>query len=279
MKVERSRKASKPRKSGNRRMRVHSRRRPMDQIHKLRIWMLVLAILATCAIGGAIYYFWHQFSEPFRLAEERNATSVSSQSYDNHTEFPIYADSFNLVLVNFEHKLSDDFTVNLTQVKGVAVEERIAVYLEAMLQAAKEDGIDLQVESGYVSEEEQQMRYEETVQTLLDQGLSRLKAEDQAKRTVGAGGYSEYQTGMAVNFGTSENAADFSQTKAYRWLQKNSMNYGFVLRYPANKTDYTQMEFDPSHFRFVGIKHAKRMRELEMCLEEYTSYVQLQSNS
>lgn len=276
MQVKRSRKSRRYRRGG---ARIRSRsRRPMEQIHKLRIWMVVLALLATAAVVGTACYFWVQFSEPFRLAAERNAAGVTSAGYDNTDTLPIYDDSFNLVLVNGGNKLSNDFAVELTTVDGVEVEERIAVYLERLLDDAETDGVDLRLQSGYVSVADQSAKYQARVEALMAGGMSRMKAEDTANRTVGDGGYSETQTGMAVSFTTGEDGA-FQNTAAYRWLTNNSIRYGFVLRYPANKTTYTQMEFDPNHFRFVGVRHAARMRELEMSLEEYAAYVKMQAIS
>ena len=94
------------------------------------------------------------------------------------------------------------------------------------------------------------------------------------------GGYSEYQTGMAVNL-TKEGLGsgdDFSETEEYRWLIRNSIFYGFIQRNPENKTAETGMVFEPGHFRYVGVDHAKTMRQLEMCLEEYTTYVYCQTH-
>ena len=70
----------------------------------------------------------------------------------------------------------------------------------------------------------------------------------------------------------------FGKTEAFRWLRANSIQYGFVLRYPENKTDFTQRAYDPAHFRFVGVKHATRMQELSLCLEEYADYRKMQGD-
>ncbi len=71
---------------------------------------------------------------------------------------------------------------------------------------------------------------------------------------------------------------DFSATPQYKWLVKNCVNYGFILRFPDNKTQVTGMAYDPHHFRYVGQEHAVKMREYGMCLEEYASYIKQQSN-
>ncbi len=271
MQVQRSRKKHRvPKRRGQ--VSIHSVRRPAGQMRRLRLWVALAALLAAAAVAAAGFCFWVQFAAPFRQAAERDAAGASSSP---SKALPVYDDSFNLVLVNSENRLPEDFEVRLATVDGVEVEERIAVYLELLLADAAADGIDLRVDSGYVSVEEQTARYESAVQSLMEGGLSRMKAEDEAARTVGAGGYSEFQTGMAVIFATGESGS-FASTAAYRWLVSNCIQYGFILRYPENKTAYTQMEFSPAHFRFVGVKHATRMRELELCLEEYTRYLSSQ---
>ncbi len=279
MQVERSRKNRKPRKAGkNQTIRSH-RKRPMDQVKKLRITMAVLALSATAIVAGIIFYCVWTFSDSYEAEKNGTSSAVSSGAYENNsTGLPTYEDSFNLVLVNSKYKLPDSFAVHLTEVDGVQVEERIAVYLENMLAAAKEDGVDLQVKSGYVSGEVQAELYQKKLKQLLNSGLSKMKAESQAQILVGDSGYNEFQTGMAVVFATSEKGA-FQCTAAYRWLIANGIRYGFILRYPENKTTHTKRAFEPEHFRFVGQKHATRMRELEMSLEEYANYMKLQAYS
>ena len=129
---------------------------------------------------------------------------------------PIYSDDFNLVLVNASHPLSEDFVVNMTEVDGVMVEERIARPLQKMLEDAEEQGYHLKLVSGYVSKEDQEAQHQAKVQELMkEKGYSKIKAEDEASAYVEKGGYSEYQTGMAVNL-TKEGLGsgdDFSETR------------------------------------------------------------------
>lgn len=281
MQVERSRKNRKLRETGKNQMVRHYRKRPMNQVKKLRITMAVLALAATAIVAGIICYFVFTFSDSYKAEKNGTSSAVSSNVnvYENHSgALPIYEDSFNLVLVNSKHKLPDSFAADLTEVNGVQVDTRVAVYLEKMLEAAAEDGVDLQVKSGYVRGEVQAERYKKKLQQLLDSGLSKMKAESQAQILVGDSGYNEFQTGMAVVLATSEKGA-FQNTAAYRWLIANGIRYGFILRYPENKTTHTQRDFTPDHFRFVGQKHATRMRELEMSLEEYANYMKLQAYS
>ncbi|MGI6736196.1 MAG: M15 family metallopeptidase [Anaerovoracaceae bacterium] len=64
---------------------------------------------------------------------------------------------------------------------------------------------------------------------------------------------------------TSVSAAD----AVYAWLEDNSYKYGFIKRYPSNKTDITGVSNEPWHYRYVGKKAAKEIYEKGLCLEEY----------
>lgn len=86
------------------------------------------------------------------------------------------------------------------------------------------------------------------------------------------GGHSEHQTGLALDIGVT--TGKLKGTDAAKWLEKNAPTYGFVLRYPAHKVDVTDIEFEPWHFRYVGLPHSFIMQEQDFVLEEYLEYVQ-----
>ena len=70
-----------------------------------------------------------------------------------------------------------------------------------------------------------------------------------------------------------DKAKDFAASEAGKWLQENCYKFGFVLRFPEDKTDITGILYESWHFRYVGRYHATRMKELGMCLEEYVEYL------
>jgi len=94
-----------------------------------------------------------------------------------------------------------------------------------------------------------------------------------ALKLVAKPGYSEHQTGLAVDFaakGVSTLQTSFAKTKAGIWLAENAYKYGFVLRYPKGKTEITGYSFEPWHFRYVGVDLATAMHEQGIqTLEEY----------
>ena len=100
-----------------------------------------------------------------------------------------------------------------------------------------------------------------------EQGMSEEEAKKEAATRVAIPGTSEHHLGLAVDINSVETS--FENTKAFKWLQKNAENYGFVLRYPKDKKAITKIIYEPWHYRYVGVEHAKEMNRLGLCLEEY----------
>lgn len=93
-------------------------------------------------------------------------------------------------------------------------------------------------------------------------------------------GTSDHQTGLVVDLIQSSLPnkyhhliQEFGETKAGKWLEENCTRFGFILRFPKDKEEITGIIYEPWHFRFVGKTHAEKMKELGMCLEEYTEYL------
>lgn len=145
-------------------------------------------------------------------------------------------------------------------------------YLKNMLKAMKSDGIkSVWIQSSYRSIEHQAELYENKTKQYMEMGYSREEAQALTEKTINKPGYSEHNLGLAVDFNYVNN--DFENTEAYMWLKENAKNYGFVLRYPKDKEEITKVKYEPWHWRYVGIEHAKKMDELNMCLEEYVKYI------
>ena len=208
-----------------------------------------------------------------------------------------------LLLVNRDHLLDADYAPqSLTELtcsthndKKVTLESRAAIALYAMLAEMTADGItDVAVTSGYRTYEYQQQLHkqylnkekaritpeayeclgEEYIQTkYLDQGLSRLSDEDALKVVMSYSalpGASEHQSGLCVDFVTSDAmlTQSFENTDAFDWLSQNAYRFGFILRYPEDKTVITGFSYEPWHFRFVGREAATELYFRSMTLEE-----------
>lgn len=181
---------------------------------------------------------------------------------------------WNLVLVNHENAIPENYEINLVEVAGgEKVDERIYDPLMEMLEAAKEGNWDQlpMVVSGYRTQAKQQKLFDDKVAKYQNEGHSKSEAEEMAKRWVAVPGYSEHQIGLAVDI----NGATYD---LYFWLQKNSYKYGFIFRYPGYKTGITHVAEEVWHYRYVGVEAATEMYEKGLCLEEYLAEKHLVDN-
>ncbi len=170
-----------------------------------------------------------------------------------------------LTLVNRYNPIPDHYDVNLVEIAGgEQVDERIYEPLMEMLEAAKEGNWNQLplVVSGYRTKEKQQQLYDDKVAKYRKEGYSESEAKDLAQQWVSIPGYSEHHLGFAVDI----NGATYD---VYLWLQENSYKYGFIFRYPGNKTEITNAAEEVWHYRYVGVEAATQMYEQGLCLEEY----------
>ncbi|MDR0949957.1 MAG: M15 family metallopeptidase [Lachnospiraceae bacterium] len=183
------------------------------------------------------------------------------------------ADDWRLLLVNKQHSVPEDYTVNLATIKGsMKCDERILESLLSMLKAAKADEIQLLVQSPYRDEERQKILFERKIDRYLDRGLTYLEAFRLSSQTVTVPGYSEHQIGLAIDiacYSYSSLDAGFGETIEGQWLRENCAKFGFILRYPLGKENVTGIEYEPWHFRYVGVEAATIIMEEELTLEEF----------
>ena len=201
------------------------------------------------------------------------ATSVNVAQSPSTALDPEYS---RLLLVNATHTITADFNQNggfasldKTYINGSLsqVDKGMHPYLVAMIDAARKDGVWMSVCSPYRSYAIQSMLFNNKVNSVIKAGTPADQAEAVAARSVARPGTSEHQTGLAVDINTASSA--FESQPAYAWLKEHAQEYGFILRYPENKTDITGIKYEPWHWRFVGINAAKEMNRLGVTLEEY----------
>lgn len=176
----------------------------------------------------------------------------------------------NLILVNAWNEIDEDYefeTVTLSN--GEIINKLIYPDLQNMFNDARNLGIDPVVTSGYRTMDKQQQLYDDKVNAYLNEGYSQKDAEAEANKWVALPGYSEHHTGLAVDI----NARDGSSEKVYQWLEKNCYKYGFILRYPDDKTEITGINYEPWHFRYVGYDAAEYIYEQGITFEEYIEEV------
>lgn len=180
---------------------------------------------------------------------------------------------WRLVLINKQHPIPDDYSFNLGTIKdGMLCDERIISDLLAMMQAAKDDGINLMIRSPYRTDNRQETNFNKRIRLYMGQGYSYMDAYKLTSQVITVPGASEHQVGLALDIvcDTYDSLTEgFGDTMAGRWLAEHSCEYGFTLRYPEGKEYITSIEYEPWHFRYVGREAATIMRDEEICLEEF----------
>lgn len=174
---------------------------------------------------------------------------------------------WQLMVVNRNYRVPENYELEFIALScGEKVEKRIYPDLQDMFDEALSEGVDLVVRSGYRSEEEQKTLFINKIAEFRSNGLKKNEAKEKALQWVAFPGTSEHQLGFAVDINAENSTTD---EKAYAWLSENAHIYGFILRYPEDKSEITGISYEPWHFRYVGKSHAKKIYEQGLCLEEY----------
>lgn len=182
-------------------------------------------------------------------------------------------ENWKLTLVNPWHTLSANDSIQLVQlVNGQSVDERCYPELQNMMDDCRAAGLSPYICSSYRTWEKQNHLFEENVRTLMAQGYSEEEARTETAKNVAIPGTSEHQLGLAVDIvDQNYQVLDEEQedTATQKWLMENSWRYGFILRYPTEKSDITGIVYEPWHYRYVGKEAAEIIYNEGICLEEY----------
>lgn len=177
-------------------------------------------------------------------------------------------DEWKLLLVNRDHPLPEDYQVELVRLSnGQSVDSRIYPALQKMFDDARASGIYPIVASGYRTTQDQQRIMDEKIQEFIAQGYSQEEAKQEALNWVAVPGTSEHQLGFAVDI--NADGINSYGDQVYQWLNENGWRYGFIQRYPSDKTEITGISYEPWHYRYVGEEAAKEIYDQGVCLEEY----------
>ena len=180
---------------------------------------------------------------------------------------------WNIILVNKQHPIPDDYEFPLGVISGsMRCDERIISPLLDMMRAASADNVSLIICSPYRDMDRQTMLFDTKIDRYMNGGMSYMEAYNLASQAVTVPGSSEHQIGLAIDI-ISDNYSNldegFGNTAAGKWLHDNSYKYGFILRYPEGKENITSIEYEPWHFRYVGVDAATIIYENDICLEEF----------
>lgn len=223
---------------------------------KRRVIISVIIFLLAAVITAGIY---------FVICLNNNDSHQSTDAWQDDT-------SQLLCVVNMQSPLDKSFVPKLYDYDGFRINVLAKDSLSQMISDAVSEGIKLKIKSAYISYEEQNNLYEETLaQYLNNSNLSKVRAEAEAQKQTPLAGCSEAQTGLLIEF-------DLSDTSAKAFVERECVNYGFVLRYPNGKESTTHKASSDTLYRYVGIDNAKKTRAYDMCLEEYKSYLLMQSS-
>lgn len=214
-------------------------------------------------LEGSRYYF----HEDGTMAVGKVKTGDSGTRYFTST-------GKECILVNPWNYVPSDYSVKLSKYGDYKMASICLDPLKAMLADCKSAGNKAVVVSAYRSNSYQAGLFERRIQRFIDQGYSREEATIEAAKRVAVPGTSEHELGLAldivdVNYQNLDKKQE--DTAAQKWLMANSWKYGFILRYPNEKSDVTGIIYEPWHYRYVGKELAKEIYESGLCLEEYFS--------
>lgn len=231
--------------------------------------VLIILIIIVFIVGSVALFVYNFMKEtenvpqsPVSKADtgafyQRYDTDVSESLLEYCNNSVSIGEYSNAELVSFDDKIQ----VNVLMKDS----------LDRMIEAARTDGINLQVMRGYMSYEECSAEYQIIRIRLEQEGATLSESDSKARAIFPPGGSNEYQTGMLIKLSNLD-SEDFSKTEEYSWLYRNGIDYGFINRYTDDKFPITGIEADLTVYRFVGTENAQKMRSFGMCLEEYSDY-------
>lgn len=200
--------------------------------------------------------------------KKENAVEANTETLAGEEE------GWQLILVNGDHPLDASYVPEkLTEIsQGYQVDDRIASDLQQMLDDGAAQGLSMYVTSAYRSYDQQIETFNASMQNRLEQNMTPLEAYQETSTSVALPGTSEHATGLAVDIiSTSYGELDDRQgdTAEQKWLMEHCWEYGFILRYPPEKSDITGIIYEPWHYRYVGKEAAQEITEQGITLEEY----------
>lgn len=248
-------------------------------------------IIGFKEIEGETYYFneegymhtgWLQQGKDKYYFRENGIMAKGVVSIDGKN-FHFASTGKYVVVVNPWNYVPEDYDSNLVKLSGEiattgsygnadCVED-----LEAMItDANKYSGAIVYIVSAYRDVNHQTRNFNNKIKYFQNQGYSYETAKAKAAQIIAIPGTSEHHLGLAFDIiDTRDWSLETRQEnyKGQQWLMEHSWEYGFILRYPKNKTDVTGIIYEPWHYRYVGKELAKELHENGLTLEEYFAYL------
>lgn len=225
------------------------------------------------------YFIKENLSRYMKYQEEHNTKVNTTISYVNsNLDYDYYTNTKNadlkkdtLILVNKYYALDKDYEPdNMVKIEakyGVQQYLQKEAYdaFKKMADDAKKEGLTLYITSPYRSYQTQNKLYN---------NYSAKDGKELADTYSARPGYSEHQTGLAADIvsGPGKSLASFENTKEFKWIKSHAHLYGFILRYPKGKEKLTGYQYEPWHYRYLGVDTASKIYSSGLTYEEYYAY-------
>lgn len=198
-------------------------------------------------------------------ATEETTQQKAEEEYD--------LSDWKYVLVNPWHKIERDADIDTAVVENnYEVDARVVNAAKKMLADCRAAGYSPRVCSAFRTYSKQVELFNNDVRKYERQGMSEADAQAKTAESVAIPGTSEHQLGLAMDIvwsGYQQLDDEQANNKTQQWLMENCYKYGFILRYPKDKSDITGIVYEPWHYRYVGKKAAKEIHDEGICLEEW----------
>lgn len=232
----------------------------------------IAAVVLVALIVGAVFIVKGCKKDENLPGDDQQGQQTDTPE-ENTQEPPVNVDDELLTVVNPWNPLPEDWVCDLVTLSdGRRVDSRCYEAFEEMMAACRDAGYAPFLCSAYRTQETQQSLYDNKVQRLMNSGMGEEEAKVEAAKAVAIPGTSEHQLGLAVDI-VDANMQDLTDeqenTETQKWLMANSWRYGFIHRYPNDKTDITGIIYEPWHYRYVGKAAAQDIFNRDITLEEY----------
>jgi D-alanyl-D-alanine carboxypeptidase len=243
---------------------TYTRREVIGYLRTIRrLFALCLSLAVAFVIMTVLYFTKPTVKNQDGTADNSTVTSATSSTPLKDKEAANLAkdlDNWNLLLVNKKNPLPEDFSITTDKIaaayardNGMLFDSRALEQLNAMCKKAAEDGVTLLVISCYRPHVRQEALFANELADVKAEnpGMSEEEAKKLASTVVGLPGTTEHEVGRAVDLNSVEQS--FEHTKQFTWLSSHAEEFGFVLRYPKDKEDITEIIYEPWHYRYVDV--------------------------
>lgn len=261
---------------------------------KKAVWIIVMIVAAAALVfvinsrtglsseiifGGADSVFVD--SDNLKKPLDDYDSRIEAEEKYADLDFPnIDIEDWNYILINSSHIVKDN-TPEVTQVSDfdVTFDKRAIRQLVGLIDAARKAGFDPYISRGYISYTAASQQLNEEAEKLTAGGrLSFEEAMKIATKNSETPGTSDHQTALGIDITDKKyDVYDYSKMNAkfFEWLDEHCAEYGFIKRYPSDKSGITGVD-QPWHYRYVGAVAAKFIMENGMCLEEFVDHYEYQ---